>query len=73
MTRCSDEHLLSKHNIEITPIRMILDKVVKLAKAETVNKASKEKKLSRREMVGYAEKLIQPDLERLRHFLNHIV
>jgi hypothetical protein len=52
---------------------MIIEKIVKLTKAEESKKAGKEKKLSRRVIVGYAEKIIQPDLDRLKYFLNHTI
>ncbi len=72
MTRCNDEHLLNKHNIRITATRMIIEKVVKLTKAEKSKKTNKDEKLSRKEMVGYAEQLIQPELDRLKYFLDHV-
>ncbi len=38
MTRCSAEHLESKHSIKINAVRIVIEKVVKLTKAKELQK-----------------------------------
>jgi hypothetical protein len=70
IVRCSDQHLRSRHDIVIRSVRTIMEKIVKLHKAEEAKKQKEKKKLTRKQMVGFAERMIQSDLAKLKHFLN---
>ena len=71
--RCTKDHLKEVHNVEVDSVSMITNEVVKLTEAEGKKNPKKEKKLKRRELVEFAEKLIQTNLEKFKNFLNGIL
>ena len=63
--RCSLEHLQTCHNIQIQSISSITKKVMQLTKTQERKKKG-QPKMTRRQIVEYADGLIQPSLEKLR-------
>ena len=75
VARCSKEHLESIHNYEITDVYEITRKVTDLTEKQKNKdeKKGRESQLSRKRIVEYAEKLIQPNVQKLKQFLNKAV
>ena len=72
VARCSKEHLESTHNYTIASVHEIALKVLDLTKKQK-NKQTRKNKTTlmlRENIVEYADKLIQPNLEKLKCFLD---
>ena len=68
-TRCSPYHLEKVHNIRIDPISNIARKVMQLTKTQQHNRKMKNR-VTRRQILKYAESLIEPNINCLKAFLN---
>ena len=67
--RCSPEHLQKCHNIHIESVSSITQEVMKLTKAEE-KKRWDPLKMVRNEILSYAEDLIEPNINKIKAFLN---
>ena len=67
--RCSLEHLKKFHNIHLESIHSVAQEVMELIEAEE-NKRKEDSKMTHQEILEYAEELIQPNLDKLKAFLN---
>jgi len=68
--RCSLSHLEKVHNLHLEPVGVIAKKVLLLTELQKHKKKKDTGKMTRSQIVKYAETLIEPNLNRLRAFLN---
>lgn len=68
IARCSQTHLQSTHQIHIDSPYILASKVLHLTKTQLHK--NNEIKLTRKALLNYAEKLIQPNMLKLKTFLN---
>jgi hypothetical protein len=71
-TRCSTEHLELYHGEKIDSVSEIIEKVTDVVKEQKIKKKKKHENifLTRKNVIEYAESLIQPNIEKLKRFLN---
>ena len=71
--RCSKEHLEKYHNYRIDDVYEIINKVADIGKNQRSNRQSKNKPASvkRNTILECAESLIQPNIEKLKMFLDN--
>jgi len=71
--KCSKNHLEKNHGLNIETPQEIFKKVQELTKEEKGEKKNdKKKRKSRQEKLELADSQIQPKIEILQKFLNHI-
>ena len=68
--RCSQSHLKEFHNIEIDSIYSIAEKVMKLTESQKNKKKGDTSKMNRKQLVKYAEELIEPNLNKIKAFFS---
>jgi hypothetical protein len=69
-TRCTRSHLAKVHHIKVESIETIVDTILELTEEQTRKKRDDETKLSRENLVKKANEIIQPNLHKLKNFLN---
>jgi len=64
--RCSPEHLLKYHNIKTMTVYGMSEQILNYRKSKQTQKT----KLTRADIMNYANNLLQPNLDRLKEVLN---
>ena len=74
IVRCNKDHLEAKHGIVVDSVYEIADKVKDLVKADNsrrkTQKQNRSPKLTRKEIMNYADGVIQRNIEKAKVFLN---
>ncbi len=69
IARCSEEHLHVRHGLIMDSVYMIMEKIVNLTKAEEKKRNKGERKLTRKEIVGHAERITLSEIGKLKQFI----
>ena len=66
--KCTSAHLKEAHNIHIEPICSITEEIMELTRFNKYN-TDQRHRMTRKQIVDYAEDIIKPNLNRLKEFL----
>ena len=74
IARCTKEHLQNNHQIDIDTIYTLVEQVQNLKNdlTTTTKKGEAKGKIERRSLLEHAEKIFQPNIEKIKGFLNRI-